>query len=190
MKHKMYDADFFSFFTWGCFTEDTVIHMADGSMKSLCSIEKDDWVFGLHENSILYPDNPRWDIWQTTDIEKSTIVKNQIVNIEYLKDDTILVINNDLKITKHHPVLCKKKASSVWSWVSSEDLAPEDFLLNDKKEPTLIYSCVWESGSYNTVNIQVSGTGNYFVGKSAVLAHNFDHSIKHQHRKFIDEYLL
>ena len=190
MNHRTHIDGPFTLLTWGCFTEDTEIWMADKSLKLLSQLQKGDQVLSWFQEGILYPDHPRWNLWTTDSIDRGTIVSVDVIEVEHLIDDRILIINDNIKITKDHPVLCKKKDKDIWSWELSQDLTPYDTLLNYNNEPVLIGSCVWETGQYSTINLTVSNQGTYCVGKQGIVVHNFDVQIKNEHNNFISNYMF
>jgi hypothetical protein len=52
-------------------------------------------------------------LWTTDSIDRGTIVSVDVIEVEHLIDDRILIINDNIKITKDHPVLCKKKDKDI-----------------------------------------------------------------------------
>lgn len=135
-----------------CFSEDTLITMADGSYKKIADVKIGDMLKSYNE--------------KTHQFEVGTVEKTYFHPPD-LMGDYYLEITTDnkrvVKITPNHPVFRGNK------WIPANKLKEGDYLLSEKNENIKIVTIRRIYSKIPVYNLEVSKNHNYFAN---FLAHN------------------
>ena len=82
------------------------------------------------------------------------------------------LINNDLKITKEHPVYVHR--NNEWSWIDSSEIEIGDGLLGLDGKITPVETKTFLEEHIDVVTLNVEDIDNYYAGKVPVLIHNVE----------------
>ena len=162
-----------------CFLPDTLIHMGDGTVKTIENINVGDEVLsidlpGLPDEDLGYHEWKSYTMrpMDAEDLEgligrtkRTAVVKNLFY--DYM--DGYYNINNGLlKITAEHDMFIYR--GDKWIWETPNNLQVDMKMLNQNGEILNIDSIEWVGGEVEVVNFDVEPLDVYFAG--GVLVHN------------------
>ena len=154
----------------GCLDRNTLIPMWDGSVQRLRTIEPGDVVVGYMIDGMIDESIEGWEEWTTEDISSGVLVPAVVKHSYSDSYKEYYIINEDIKITKAHPLFIKQ--NDVYGWVDSPDINIGDFMINQDGEEVEITSIEFIPEELNVITMNVEEIDNYFAGNSRVLVHN------------------
>ena len=137
----------------GCIDRNTLIPMYDGSVSRARSLKIGNIIIGYNE------------VTQTNVPVKVVYASSNYYTSYYL-------INEDLKITKEHPVYILR--NDVWSWIDSSEIMIGDELLGLDGKFILVESKTYLEERIDVITLNVEDVDCYFAGKEPVLVHNIE----------------
>lgn len=132
--------------TYGCFTPQTPILMADGKYKLIKDIKEGDWVLTKENES------------------SDKMVSAKVTKTFEHTVDSYLIINNELKVTDIHPIFVDNK------WKQAKAIELGDKLLNEKGREVVVESLKIKRETTEVYNLEIEGYETYFAG--GVYVHN------------------
>ena len=120
--------------------------------------------------SMIDEDIINWETWQSDDIGSGQNVPVIVEHIKLGSYNDYYEINNELRITRRHPMFIK--SNGIWLWKDAEFISVGDIMLGIDSEEIVINSCNYINGPLNTVELDVETVDNYFAGTNKVLVHN------------------
>jgi len=149
-----------------CFLKGTKITLPDKSQKCIEDLTLEDEVltYNIQELSEIRNRN-LVNKWQTDDM-KGEYSKSGIRNIWINPTDTYLVINDKLRVTKHHLIHFKRDNRYYFNF--AETLMEGDELLTDKDEYERIETLEEVKENINVYNFELDKDQTYFAEKYLV----------------------
>jgi len=130
----------------GCFTEDTLVLMQDGSEKKIKDVQPGDFIL-------------------TRVAEKqSTLVPAKVTGVHSEKTDGYLIINGTLKVTVNHRLFVNN------AWQEAGGIQIGDALTDVDGKAVKVVSIEWQRGLKQVYNLTVDKYQTYFANK--VYVHN------------------
>jgi len=129
----------------GCFSGDTLILMADKSLKPIEKIQPGEYVLSKKYDS-------------------NEFFKSQIKSVHSADVPGYLIINQTIRVTANHKLLING------FWQTAGSIKVGDSLLNSKNKIVPVFSLEWQAGKFKVYNLTTENPHNYFAGD--ILAHN------------------
>jgi len=155
----------------GCLAIDTLIVMADLSVKRIDELKAGDLVRGYHINGMIDENQYNWRDFTTESTEGSY----HIAKVKFAKKDyysSYYVVNNDIKITIKHAMFVKNKDTGIWGWYDVDRIRVGDSLFGHDGKEVKIDSILYKKERLDVVMLDVEEVDTYFAGNSKVLVHN------------------
>jgi len=156
----------------GCLDENTIIYLADGTTKILKDIQVGDWLLGYDFEDMPDESEPNWREYTREDASEGHYVPVQVVFKKFDYYSSYYHINNDIKITKSHPLFIKKASTNLWGWIDSPDIQVGDIMLGKDRSEIIIESIDYVQETLEVVTLDTEETDNYFAGNNPILVHN------------------
>ena len=155
--------------TGGCLVYGTLIAMADGSQRTIETLEIGDQVQTLAIEGL---DSEVEDAWKTfsTDQFNATASISTVTALQKAQFGYYFDVNDRLKITFEHPVLVRR--IDTYRFLRAVDLVVGDHMLQADGTWVEIHSIVRHNATVNVVNINVESQDTYFA--QGLLVHNLN----------------
>jgi RHS repeat-associated protein len=144
-----------------CFPPGTLVLMADGSKKSIETIQEGDEVLAQEPGLENGPTARR-----VTGVQKNWT--RRLFHVE-VRDESGDAVSGEFASTGEHPIWTKNRG-----WVHAKDLIAGDLLAQADGGSGTVSQITEEHASYNTYNLSVEAVHTFFVfaGSISVLVHN------------------
>lgn len=157
----------------GCFSIDTPISMADGSLKNIEDVNISEKILSLTIPTMPldFDDEDTWKDWETNTISGSEFTTSTVKEIYFDWYENYYILNDRIKVTFEHPFFVKH--DSKYEFVKTEDLIIGDEILTDTSGSFTFESITSKElieEELETVNLNVEPSDVYFAG--GVLVHN------------------
>ena len=170
---EFYTSAFDSYGGVGCFSIDTPITMADGSMRNIEDVNVSDELLSLTIPTMPldFDDEDTWTDWETNTISGSEFTTSTITEIYFDWFENYYILNDRIKVTHEHPFFVKH--NDKYEFVKTVDLIIGDEILTDTSGSFTFESITSKElidEELETVNLNVEPSDVYFAG--GVLVHN------------------
>ena len=157
----------------GCFSIDTPITMADGSLRNIEDVNISEEILSLTIPTMPldFDDEDTWSTWETNTISGSEFTTSTVNEIYFDWYENYYILNDRIKVTFEHPFFVKH--DSKYEFVKTEDLIIGDEILTDTSGSFTFESITSKElieEELETVNLNVEPSDVYFAG--GVLVHN------------------
>jgi hypothetical protein len=157
---------------FGCLDLNTPIRMFNGSTKLLKNIKVGDELLGYYIDGMLDESNPYWQYWYAPLSAEGNFEKTVVTGVIPSSYHQYFIINNDIRITKSHPLFVNQAGTDTWNWIDTPYIKVGDKLKGVDGSTIEITSYEVVNDFIEVVTLDVENIDNYFAGQTPVLVHN------------------
>lgn len=157
---------------FGCLDVNTPIYMFDGSIKLLKDIQVGDELLGYYIDGMLDESNPYWQNWYAPLSAEGNFEKAVVTGVTPSSYHQYFIINNDIRITKAHPMFVNQLGTDTWNWIDTPHIQVGDKLKGLDGSIIEVQSYAVVNDFIEVVTLDVENIDNYFAGQTPVLVHN------------------
>ena len=157
---------------FGCLDLNTPIRMFNGSTKLLKNIKVGDELLGYYIDGMLDESNPYWQYWYAPLNAEGNFEKAVVTGVTPSSYHQYFIINNDIRITKAHPIFVNQAGTDTWNWIDTPYIKVGDKLKGVDGSTIEVTSYEVVNDFIEVVTLDVENIDNYFAGQTPVLVHN------------------
>jgi len=156
-----------------CFSVDTPITLADGSIKQAGDVEVGDELKSYDTPTLIDQDDPKWMEWADTTLSNGAVTSSIVTDVINRTSNHYYELNGEVKVTGGHPfMVCR---DGLWQWIAVKELIVGDQLFAEDGNEISITSIVFHDEVLEVISIGVEDVDTYFAGSfggKSVLVHN------------------